>query len=964
MTIVVDDSDSSLGIALSRLKTDEVLGIPIIIELRDGVYSTSPFIFDSSIQASSVKLIGQSGTPVLQTAEPNARLFEISVGAPLVEMQGLVLRAPLLVSGGALHLEACRVQVRREESVRARRSLLQGLPAIDRGGAILLTAGSVDAKSSSFTRNAAQSGGAIYASGGNASFEGCLFEQNSASAVGGAIALTGDASVRLRNSSLVNNTILANDDTPEHSNSIHRAGTTLFHFGYELPTPLGRYVDSPGGRQSIVQPLLQVEELNGDYPYPCAAGRYGNGTSIKAQSGPWCSDICPPGFVCAANTSTPKPCPLGYYCARGSSIQLPCPAGTIGSSVELSSLHQCTKVPAGAWSPVGAHRVVNCSLSFFNPLPGANNESACLRCPDFSSTTEEGATSKADCKCAKGYFSSAHVLQALQCHICGVGTECTSPGVELTSLPLQPGYYRIANSSSDVRRCPGPSRGNSACHGGDRFANQCRSGLTGIYCEQCVNKTGHFYQAGTRTSAASCEACSSSGTLLAVELFLVIVVLAVCSRIACLRNSQMRAIEQQLRTSSRRLALQSKAKRIVSFYQIASSINHIYRVALPDSATHLVSFFHSAVTLGFNRIGMPLQCLGLHGYMPVLIFWMVAPFVFLLTIPLLFMARDLMHTHSAHTKGLLASAEPARSVSETLLRATPLCLKLLFLAYPTVSTVAFRVFDCEDFGALYGSYLRVDYSFHCDGDAYTAMKAVAVVAILIFPIGVPLTYFGLLLKASPAIRSQAPTRFSASLSFLHADYLPQFFWWEIVEVMRRFLLVGVACLIAPGSLSQLMMGTCVTLLFLILQLQARPHKRPEEGSLAMADGFFLLIIFFCCILIKMGSVTELQVVREQLPPTLVSQVSYPVVFLSFGLMTSVLGSLVLSLGFLTYNIRTEMRRYQDEAMALAKRRLRYKDTGEPVELPTHPDQYHLFLSQYVDRRILLCSLACQCVHSN
>ena len=419
----------------------------------------------------------------------------------------------------------------------------------------------------------------------------------------------------------------------------------------------------------------------------------------------------------------------------------------------------------------------------------------------------------------------------------------------------------------------------------------------------------------------------------------------------------MRAIEQQLRTSSKRLALRSKAKRIVSFYQIASSINRIYRVVLPDSATHLVGFFHSAVTLGLDRIGMPLQCLGLHGYMPTLIFWMVAPFVVLLTIPLCLMARVNMHTYSEGTKGLLPSAEPVPSTSETLLRATPLCLKVLFLTYPTVSTVAFRVFDCEDFGAPYGSYLRADYSVHCNVDAYKTMKAVAAVAILIFPIGVPLTYFCLLLKASPAIRSQAPTRFSASLSFLHEDYVPRFFWWEIMEVWRRFLLVGVACVVSPGSLSQLMMGTCVTLVFLVLQVQLRPHKRPEEGSLATADGFFLLIIFFCCILIKMGTVTELKAVREQLPTTLLSEVSYPVVFLSFGLMTSVLGSLVLSLGFLTYNIRAEMRRAQDEAMALAKCRLRYKDTGEPVELPTLQGQYHLFLSQYVDRHIGLCSLA-------
>ena len=39
--------------------------------------------------------------------------------------------------------------------------------------------------------------------------------------------------------------------------------------------------------------------------------------------------------------------------------------------------------------------------------------------------------------------------------------------------------------------------------------------------------------------------------------------------------------------------------------------------------------------------------------------------------------------------------------------------------------------------------------------------------------------------------------------------------WELVEVLRRFLLVGVAVLVSPGSITQLVVATVVSLVYLI-----------------------------------------------------------------------------------------------------------------------------------------------------
>ena len=64
-------------------------------------------------------------------------------------------------------------------------------------------------------------------------------------------------------------------------------------------------------------------------------------------------------------------------------------------------------------------------------------------------------------------------------------------------------------------------------------------------------------------------------------------------------------------------------------------------------------------------------------------------------------------------------------------------------------------------------------------------------------------YAALLLLSRKAILREEPTTLSRALAFLHEDYKPHFFYWELVEVLRRFVLCGVAVLVHPGSIVQL-----------------------------------------------------------------------------------------------------------------------------------------------------------------
>ena len=83
----------------------------------------------------------------------------------------------------------------------------------------------------------------------------------------------------------------------------------------------------------------------------------------------------------------------------------------------------------------------------------------------------------------------------------------------------------------------------------------------------------------------------------------------------------------------------------------------------------------------------------------------------------------------------------------------------------------------------------------------------------------------LLFHARAAITSGNASALSEAIRFLHGEYKPQFFLWELAEMARRFVLVGVFITVRQGSIEQLIYGTLVALVYLMIQLVAMPYRR-------------------------------------------------------------------------------------------------------------------------------------------
>ena len=155
----------------------------------------------------------------------------------------------------------------------------------------------------------------------------------------------------------------------------------------------------------------------------------------------------------------------------------------------------------GFWCTAGLE--VPCEAGFFNPSLNANNQSACIKCPDDATTLGANSTSPAQCVCNEGFYKANDASGQTVCKPCFAGTACEScggrthtylreisrpcsydtlpapalanddlfphtslclttgstKGVTVLTLPLLRGYYRPSELSLDVRRCPDANAG-------------------------------------------------------------------------------------------------------------------------------------------------------------------------------------------------------------------------------------------------------------------------------------------------------------------------------------------------------------------------------------------------------------------------------------------------------------------------------------------------------------------------
>ena len=216
-----------------------------------------------------------------------------------------------------------------------------------------------------------------------------------------------------------------------------------------------------------------------------------------------------------------------------------------------------------------------CPIARYFGFEQRSSEAACLSCPTDATTEGLGSVAIESCVCNKGFFigqADGLVHGEGDCVRCPPGTGCDTIGLQMQELPLKAGWWRVSNTSSDVKRCEDYNDdAGSGCVGGPK-AQACKDNLAGPLCVLCKHGVGHYYNqdlndclecgTGTKYVTLIVVACIGIGLLIGSA-----ILMHYCSLPVAKACTPKRRVLLKVWVAVRSLMV--KAKIAWSFYQVS-----------------------------------------------------------------------------------------------------------------------------------------------------------------------------------------------------------------------------------------------------------------------------------------------------------------------------------------------------------------------------------------------------------
>ena len=185
-------------------------------------------------------------------------------------------------------------------------------------------------------------------------------------------------------------------------------------------------------------------------------------------------------------------------------------------------------------------------------------------------------------------------------------------------------------------------------------------------------------------------------------------------------------------------------------------------------------------------------------------------------------------------------------------------LLITFLVYSSVSSIVFQMFACEVLDDD-KNYLRADYRIECDSFKHNTLQIYAGFMVLLYPMGIPLLYAGLLYRDRNVLGKAAIREVSTrvkSTSDLWKPYKPSRFYYEVVECVRRISLTGAVVFICPNSLAQIAVTLVVAFAFALLSEALAPYDVGWDRWISRTGHVIVFMSMYVALLMKVEMSSE------------------------------------------------------------------------------------------------------------
>jgi len=282
----------------------------------------------------------------------------------------------------------------------------------------------------------------------------------------------------------------------------------------------------------------------------------------------------------------------------------------------------------------------------------------------------------------------------------------------------------------------------------------------------------------------------------------------------------------------------SKFKIALSYYQVVLLMGQVYSIEYPPTYEEFQSNFD---WLGVN-LAVEIDCYQKITYMMKLVATTALPLLFCLVIVIL------------GAIGIVTTSQPEKKLERknTLVSGV---LMITYLMLPSACLNVFQAFVCNE------GVLSADQTIKCDSEEYWSIWSYAMLMLIVWPIGVPVSYVYLLgshygpsmeemvgkakhftsgrMRANTAAGAAAELKSEEEslehyneldntapkyLSVLNSEFEPRWWWMPVFEQYRKLSITGVTILLGTGSVDQLVAGMVIAIFAALVYFALQPYK--------------------------------------------------------------------------------------------------------------------------------------------
>ena len=245
-----------------------------------------------------------------------------------------------------------------------------------------------------------------------------------------------------------------------------------------------------------------------------------------------------------------------------------------------------------------------------------------------------------------------------------------------------------------------------------------------------------------------------------------------------------------------------------------------------------------------------------------------------------------------------------RRVGEIMSRYMMVGVAILSFVMTSVTAKVFKIFDCFDVDpnheagdGLQHRFLRIDVATDCSSAEYKLGYSWALLMIIVYPISVPASFFYLLYTNRAEIygrgmRTRALTAIEAvenegteaerreaqykadklrekvekmnlsgggvieGLSFLYEQYQPEWWFWDLVETVRKLSLTSILSILDPGTPMQCTFSVLLAIVYVKLYGACSPFIESNDNLFAEIGQYQVFVTFFAVLVLMQNSLGD------------------------------------------------------------------------------------------------------------